>query len=136
MVYGNSGRFYCDCGDRHGLNLCKGRAYSEDPPGQKPRRRKQRNGNGEKGGAEGGGKDGKNKDKKNNKKKKAGSDEEEDEEEDDSCIVCMDEPKEALFFRCGHIATCMDCAQMLKQRQDFCPVCRQPILDVVKAFKV
>lgn len=56
--------------------------------------------------------------------------------EDDTCIVCMDQPKEALFFRCGHIAACMECACLLKQRKEVCIICREPIEDVIRAYRV
>ena len=64
------------------------------------------------------------------------SEEEEEDDDDDSCIVCMDQPKDALFYKCGHIAACMDCACMLKQRNDPCVICRKPIDSVVRTFFV
>ena len=56
------------------------------------------------------------------------------EEDDDTCIVCMDSPKTAMFYKCGHIAACMDCACTLKQRGEVCVICRKPIVEVVQIF--
>lgn len=56
--------------------------------------------------------------------------------EDATCTVCMDQMKEALFYPCGHIVACMECACMLKQRNDPCIICRETIEDVVRTYKV
>lgn len=39
----------------------------------------------------------------------------------------------ANSFRCGHMCTCLDCAQELQWSKGKCPICSSPIIDVVKA---
>ena len=112
IQFGSESRFYCDCSDRYGMP-CKCASHLVVAPDSQPRYRcLQVEGPKE-------------------------SEEEEEEEEDDgenACIVCMDRGKNAMFYRCGHIAACMDCACMLKQRNDPCLICREPIEAVVRTF--
>ena len=51
---------------------------------------------------------------------------------DELCLICVDEKKNALFYKCGHIACCFDCASSFLSRA--CPVCRAPVDDVVRCF--
>mmetsp|Transcript_1970 Transcript_1970/g.6206 ORF Transcript_1970/g.6206 Transcript_1970/m.6206 type:complete len:449 (-) Transcript_1970:45-1391(-) len=55
---------------------------------------------------------------------------------DECCSVCWEAPKEALLYRCGHICLCVDCANDLKNANLPCPICRAPIEDVVKVFRI
>ena len=55
---------------------------------------------------------------------------------DNSCLICMERPKDALFIRCGHLVSCMDCACLLKQRNDPCIICRDPIVEVIRTYRV
>lgn len=122
--FGSESRFYCDCSDRYGM-MCRCREQPQCPPGSIPRKRKPR-------------------DEQLLlttgptlvDQKAAGDEEEDPEESDDTCIVCMDQPKDALFYKCGHVAACMECACMLKQRKDPCIICREPIAEVIRIFKV
>ena len=43
----------------------------------------------------------------------------------------------SVLYGCGHMCLCYDCAlrQWKDQRGGFCPLCRQEIKDVIKAFK-
>ena len=50
------------------------------------------------------------------------------------CVVCLDQPRTALLYRCGHVAVCLDCGKKLLQDKSPCPVCRQTITDVVRAY--
>lgn len=50
------------------------------------------------------------------------------------CVVCMENPRNALIYRCGHIAVCFDCGKRLQERGRTCPICRGPITDVVRTF--
>jgi hypothetical protein len=56
--------------------------------------------------------------------------------DDDTCIVCMDQKKEALIAPCGHICTCVECGSMMKQRGQPCPICREPIAAIIRAYRV
>jgi len=55
-------------------------------------------------------------------------------DEGKSCVVCLVQKRDVIFYRCGHLAVCGGCAQQLRNQQKGCPICRQPILDVVKVF--
>jgi len=48
----------------------------------------------------------------------------------DTCIICMENPRNALILPCGHMFTCMECCGQLQKRN--CPICRQQIQKVVK----
>lgn len=56
---------------------------------------------------------------------------EEEINEDELCIICFDEKRDACFVNCGHMKTCMTCAESL----DKCPVCRKEKLQVIKVYK-
>jgi Zinc finger, C3HC4 type (RING finger) len=54
---------------------------------------------------------------------------------DPECTICYDAPKEVALYRCGHIATCHNCANALRQAGQPCPICSKPIDDIVKFFR-
>ena len=110
--FGSESGFYCDCRERYGVT-CKCAQHIVVTPDNLPRFRKPRH-----------------------ITAPEEEEEEEDSEDDNTCIVCMDQPKDALFYKCGHIAACMDCACMLKQRNDPCVICRESIDSVVRTFYV
>lgn len=39
-----------------------------------------------------------------------------------------------MVFRCGHMCTCFKCAHDLLRGTGKCPICRDPIMDVVRAY--
>ena len=46
---------------------------------------------------------------------------------DRECIVCLDAPRGECRFRpCRHAVVCTDCATIILDRNDPCPLCRQP----------
>ncbi|GFR08631.1 e3 ubiquitin-protein ligase RNF34 [Trichonephila clavata] len=47
------------------------------------------------------------------------------------CKICMEANIDSLFLDCGHMVTCHQCGKLLHD----CPICRQIILRVVRAFK-
>ncbi|CAK9008055.1 ATP-dependent helicase rhp16 (DNA repair protein rhp16) (RAD16 homolog) [Durusdinium trenchii] len=51
-------------------------------------------------------------------------------EEDDSCVVCMENKRDALLLPCGHIYLCMGCAKNLDKR--VCPMCREGITKLAR----
>ena len=54
------------------------------------------------------------------------------------CLICLTEERTATIVHgeTGHICCCLQCARLLKQRGDRCPVCRLPIQLVIQHFHV
>lgn len=48
------------------------------------------------------------------------------------CRICWTRPLEIVMEECGHVATCSECTQKLKE----CPVCRQTISGYRKVYLV
>jgi hypothetical protein len=57
-------------------------------------------------------------------------------EDNQICAVCLDKPKDTVFYRCGHLACCHNCALSLKRMRQPCPICRSPIQDCIKLYQV
>lgn len=55
---------------------------------------------------------------------------------DDTCVVCLENPKNATIVHggTGHGCCCFECATMIKERGDGCPVCRASIDLVIRQF--
>lgn len=54
--------------------------------------------------------------------------------DDDSgkeCVICMTEPKDTLIVPCRHMCMCSECAKELRLQSNKCPICRQPIQELV-----
>lgn len=47
------------------------------------------------------------------------------------CQICYTEEQDALFYPCGHVCACVECASQV----DICPMCRQKSVNVVKIYK-
>lgn len=45
------------------------------------------------------------------------------------CVVCLDNPRNAMLYPCGHAHSCMACTKQLVSRQ--CPICRTTISKVI-----
>lgn len=54
----------------------------------------------------------------------------------DVCLICLTEERTATIVHgeTGHICCCLQCARILKQKGDRCPVCRLPIQLVIQHF--
>jgi hypothetical protein len=48
-----------------------------------------------------------------------------------SCQICYEGEQDALFYDCGHVCACVDCARQV----DICPVCRRAVRAVVKIYR-
>mmetsp|Transcript_57883 Transcript_57883/g.136406 ORF Transcript_57883/g.136406 Transcript_57883/m.136406 type:complete len:120 (+) Transcript_57883:228-587(+) len=48
-----------------------------------------------------------------------------------SCVVCRSYKRNTLFLPCKHLACCRSCADTVLDRRPQCPVCKQPITQVI-----
>jgi len=52
------------------------------------------------------------------------------------CSVCMECEPNAALYPCGHMCMCYDCAvSVQKLRGALCPICRQPIIDILRIYR-
>ncbi|XP_021828681.1 probable E3 ubiquitin-protein ligase LUL4 [Prunus avium] len=47
------------------------------------------------------------------------------------CVICMTEPKDTAVLPCRHMCMCSDCAKELTLQSNKCPICRQPIQELI-----
>ncbi|EXJ85389.1 hypothetical protein A1O1_05753 [Capronia coronata CBS 617.96] len=52
-------------------------------------------------------------------------------EQADLCQICYSQEIDALFFDCGHVCSCVECAKQC----EICPICRKTVKQVVKMFR-
>ena len=57
--------------------------------------------------------------------------------EKEECVICMTNPRDTVFYPCGHQCLCEPCAVLFKRqaRHQICPICRNRIKDTIKVFK-
>ncbi|CAN0856498.1 Probable E3 ubiquitin-protein ligase LUL4 [Linum grandiflorum] len=48
------------------------------------------------------------------------------------CVICMTEPKDTAVLPCRHMCMCSECAKELRIQSNKCPICRQPIEELIE----
>ena len=47
------------------------------------------------------------------------------------CLICCTNLRDTIFLPCKHACTCNTCAHSLKMRNNPCPICKNPIKDIL-----
>ncbi|KAL5563475.1 hypothetical protein UlMin_033222 [Ulmus minor] len=47
------------------------------------------------------------------------------------CVICMIKAKDIFVLPCRHMCMCSECAKELRFQSNKCPICRQPIKEIV-----
>lgn len=50
------------------------------------------------------------------------------------CVICSEGVIDSVIYHCGHMATCFACGLEMKNKALKCPICRAPIIDVIRAY--
>ncbi|KAH7732060.1 Neuralized family protein [Aphelenchoides avenae] len=58
------------------------------------------------------------------------------EERQSECSICMNNAVNSVIYKCGHMCMCYECATEMYRRSGDCPICRTPIVDVIRCYPV
>ena len=50
------------------------------------------------------------------------------------CVICLQAEVDCALYRCGHMCVDMQCALELRAQSLKCPICRAPIVDVIRTY--
>ncbi|RKP26963.1 hypothetical protein SYNPS1DRAFT_27366 [Syncephalis pseudoplumigaleata] len=53
-------------------------------------------------------------------------------DESDICVICIADPSTVAVLPCRHRCLCADCAEELRSRSCFCPICRQAFHTMIR----
>ncbi|ERN12352.1 probable E3 ubiquitin-protein ligase LUL2 [Amborella trichopoda] len=48
------------------------------------------------------------------------------------CVICMSEPRDTAVLPCRHMCMCSECANLLRRQSNRCPICRQPVDEILQ----
>ncbi|XP_058077772.1 probable E3 ubiquitin-protein ligase LUL4 [Magnolia sinica] len=48
------------------------------------------------------------------------------------CVICLSEPKDTAVLPCRHVCMCSECAKVLRLQSNKCPICRQPVEQLIE----
>ena len=51
-----------------------------------------------------------------------------------TCTICYSEPIDCVLVPCGHLCCCYDCALIVDDSDNRCPICRQDIAIIQKIY--
>ena len=51
------------------------------------------------------------------------------------CVVCYETEVDCVLYSCGHMCMCFQCAVNQWSKAGDCPMCRQPIRDVIRTYR-
>jgi len=54
---------------------------------------------------------------------------------DGECSVCLDAANSHVLVPCGHKCVCETCAEMIKENEMDCPICRVKVMWVCRVFE-
>ena len=51
------------------------------------------------------------------------------------CVICYESEVDCVIYSCGHMCLCFQCAVHQWSQAGDCPICRQPISDVIRTYR-